>query len=110
MVQYWFASSEGATIEPFNACLSEANQDRLEEEGGACVMYTHFAGFDRDERAYARFKSLMSRLGRKNGWFVPVGALLDFLIDARGHQILTPRARARLERRWLFHKLRTGTS
>jgi hypothetical protein len=110
MVQYWFASSEGATVAPFNACVAEANQDRLEEEGGACIMYTHFAGFDRDPAQYARFKALMTRLSRKNGWFVPTGTLLDFLLETKGRRVLTGRARARLERRWLMHKLRTGTS
>ena len=39
-VNYWFASSEGASLKSFNQCLSEKNQDRLEEEGGACIMYT----------------------------------------------------------------------
>ena len=110
MVQYWFASSEGAEIQPYNACISEANQDRLEAEGGACIMYTHFAGFDRDAAEYATFKALMTRLSRKNGWFVPTGTLLDYLIEQRGRTVLTDRQRARLERRWLRHKLRTGTS
>jgi hypothetical protein len=110
MVQYWFASSEGATIEPFNACIAEAHQDRLEAEGGACIMYTHFAGFDRDPVAYGRFKALMTRLGKKNGWFVPAGTLLDYLIQIRGRQVLSRPERARLERRWLRHKLTTGTS
>jgi hypothetical protein len=27
----------------FVRALSEQNQDRLEAEGGACIMYTHFA-------------------------------------------------------------------
>lgn len=110
MVQYWFASSEGATVEPFNDCISEANQDRLEEEGGACIMYTHFAGFAHDAERYERFKSLMTRLSRKNGWFVPTGTLLDFLLAARGTRPLTRGQRGRMERRWLLHKLRTGTS
>ena len=43
LVNSWFASSNGANPEVFLHCLSEKNQDRLEEEGGACVMYTHFA-------------------------------------------------------------------
>jgi hypothetical protein len=42
-VNYWFASSEGPNVEAFNRCIAERNQDRLEEEGGGCFMYTHFA-------------------------------------------------------------------
>ena len=42
-VNAWFAASEGADVTAFNRCLSEEHQDRLEAEGGACIMYTHFA-------------------------------------------------------------------
>ena len=41
-VNYWFTSSEGSNVRTFNECISEQNQDQLEEEGGACIMYTHF--------------------------------------------------------------------
>ena len=35
----------------FNKCLSNKNQDRLENEGGACIMYTHFAdGFCKNRK------------------------------------------------------------
>jgi len=42
-VNYWFASSEGEDVEAFNKCIAEQAQDRLEQEGGACIMYTLFA-------------------------------------------------------------------
>lgn len=60
-VNAWFASSEGRDVATFNACVSEANQDRLEAAGGACIMYTHFAsGFqDGDGRLEPRFEQLM---------------------------------------------------
>ena len=41
-VNYWYASAEGATVEPFVDRIGEANLDRLEADGGACIMYTHF--------------------------------------------------------------------
>ena len=45
-VAYWFSCSEGALPNSFCETLSERNQDRLVEEGGGCIMYTHFgAGF-----------------------------------------------------------------
>ena len=93
-VNAWFAASEGADLATFNHCLSEEQQDRLEREGGACVMYTHFAsGFWRDGRLNPRFTELMARLASKNGWFVPVTTLLDHLVDLRGRTILTSRQR-----------------
>jgi hypothetical protein len=110
-VRSWFASSEGANVDAYNACVAEAAQDRLEASGGACIMYTHFAsGFYRDGRINPRFRALMERLAAKNGWFVPTGVLLDHLASRRGIVSLTSRQRSSLERRWLASKMRIGHS
>lgn len=74
-------------------------------------MYTHFGhGFVTDGRLDPEFRRLMTRLANLNGWFVPVSELLAFLEHEQGLHILTRAERARLERRWLFQKLRYGTS
>lgn len=39
-VSHWFAGREGAKGPSFRKLLAEANQDRLEEEGGASIVYT----------------------------------------------------------------------
>ncbi len=105
-VNYWFAASEGADVRSFTSMIREEHQDRLAAEGGACIMYTHLAcGFVRDGRISPRFKILMTRLSRLNGWFVPVNTLLEHLRASRGNQVISGRERARLERRWLTHKV-----
>ena len=105
-VNGWFASSEGPDVNAFSAMISEPAQDRLEAEGGACIMYTHFAcGFVENGVINPRWKSLMERLSRKRGHFVPVTPLLDFLGRGQNHT-LTGRERVRLERQWLLHKIR----
>jgi hypothetical protein len=110
-VNYWFASSEGSRVEVFNQCITESKQDRLEEERGACIMYTHFgAGFFRDGDINSRFKSLIKRLSRKNGWFVPVFTLLDYLLAVKGHHDITDKERRQMERKWLWHKIWLGSS
>ena len=110
-VNYWFAGSEGDKGPAFLDRISEANQDRLEAEGGACIMYTHFAhGFVDGGRLVPRFVQLMERLARKDGWFVPAGVLLDYLLAQRPDPVLTDAQRATLERRWLVHKIRYGTA
>jgi hypothetical protein len=110
-VNYWFASSDGHTMPSFNKCLSEKNQDRLEEEGGACIMYTHFAfGFHDNGALNERFKVLIKRLSRKNGWFVPVSVLLDYLLDRNGGHLITDGERRRLEIKWLSKKILVGTT
>jgi hypothetical protein len=110
-VKHWYASSEGSNVERFTATLSEAQQDRLEAEGGACIMYTHFGhGFVQDGRIQPRFKQLMERLSGKNGWFVPVSTLLDYLRSRRPDPTITDPQRRALESRWLWEKLFRGTS
>jgi hypothetical protein len=110
-VNYWYCSTEAANVDTANKTLREAAQDRLEEEGGACILYTHFGhGFAADGQVNPRFRELITRLSKKNGWFVPVGTLLDFLRDRQGHMEIGRRERAALERRWLIHKARFGTA
>jgi len=111
LVRAWYASSEGANAALFMATLSEPNQDRLESEGGACIMYTHFGkGFCEDGKVKTEFRRLMQRLSEKNGWFVPVSTLLDYLAARKGVHSLTGRERARMEWSWLWEKLSAGSS
>lgn len=106
---HWFACSEGSDVKNFNSTLSETRQDQLEEAGGACVMYTHFGhGFDSGGELDSRFVELMERLSKKNGWFVPVSTLLDYIRHHRGVCTITRKQRRKLERRWLMHKVRYG--
>jgi hypothetical protein len=105
-VNYWFAASEGANINSFNAMMAYKNQDKLRREGGACIMYTHFAnGFLENGTINKRFKEQLERMSRLNGWFVPVCTLLDFILQVRGSYVITPSERNDLERRWLWHKI-----
>ena len=110
-VNFWYASSEGKDCARFNRTLAEANQERLEAEGGACIMYTHFGlGFYENGQLDARFRALMERLSRRAGWFVPAATLLDYIQEQRGPVTLTAAERAALERQWLLHKIRYGTA
>ena len=91
--------------------IGAAHLDRLEAEGGACIMYTHFGLGFWDGRIHPRFAESMSRLARRNGWFVPVSELLDYLLKQRGGpSILQAAERRELERRWLLHKVRFGNA
>lgn len=109
-VNYWFASSNGRDIASFNRRISERNQDRLEAEGGACIMYTHFAyGFCENGELNSRFRTLMTRLSKKGGWYVPVATLLDHLLAKNGHNEISNAQRRCLERKWLLTKMLVGT-
>jgi len=110
-VNYWFASSSAKDVSGFLQLLSEKNQDLLEAQGGACIVYTHFGlGFVQDASLNARFRFLIDRLKRKNGWFEPVGTLLNYLLAHRLDANITPSERRKMEWRWLGEKLLRGAS
>ncbi len=110
-VRAWFCSSEGTDCPSYVRTISDANLDRLEEEGGMCIMYTHFGkGFVDNGRLDPEFARLTTRLSKKNGWFVPVATLLDYLHSIQGTKVISPGELAHLESKWLFSKLLHGTS
>jgi hypothetical protein len=113
-VNNWFASSEGSDCRAFCRTISGANQERLEEEGGACIMYTHFGrgDFYGGGQINLNFRKLMERMSRRNGWFVPVSTILDYIEGERGRHVISGKERNRLERKWLIHKITVtrGTS
>jgi hypothetical protein len=110
-VNFWFASTEASNCQRFVDALSEANQERLEAEGGACIMYAHFAhGFHENGGIHPRFRALMERLAGRPGWFAPVTTLLDHIQAQRGPVNLAATERRALERRWLSHKVRYGVA
>lgn len=111
-VNGWFASPEGPDGRRCNRTRREANPDQLEAEGGACIMYTHFAREFRDgTRLDPTFERLMKRLSQNNGWFVPVATLFDFLKERQGGVYPLSKSECRrLERRWLARKFQVGGS
>jgi hypothetical protein len=110
-VNYWYASAEASNLPRFLERVTEESMDRLEEEGGAAIVYTHFGhGYFASGSLDHRFKSLMSRLAKKNGWFVPVKTVLRFLESQGNGTAISRQDRDRMERRWLWTKLRHGTS
>jgi hypothetical protein len=110
-VNYWFSASEGSDLATFLERIAEDSQDRLEQEGGLSIVYTHFGHhYVKDGTLSPRFQELMQRLSARNGWFVPVSAVLDFVLAQRGALELSDPQRAELERRWLTHKIRFGNA
>jgi hypothetical protein len=112
-VKFWFSSSAALNVETFCGLITEANQDRLVEEGGACIVYTHLAfGFCQDGRLNPRFAELMRRLAQMPGWFVPASTLLEYIGEHRGWQSVDGNRRAlhRMERKWLMQKIKRGRS
>ena len=110
-VDAWFAASEGANPASFAQTIAEPAQDRLEADGGLCIMYTHLgAGFWRDGALDPDFERLMTRLAARDGWFAPVAEILDHLRQSYGVTDLDAGQRRELEWRWLRDKMRARST
>jgi hypothetical protein len=111
-VQAWYASSDGGDGDRFCRLIAPENQERLERERGACIVYTHLArDFLRDSQVRNDFVERMTRLSKQNGWFVPTGQLLCYIRDQHGGVYdLSPRERRRLEWSWLWDKAFLGST
>ncbi len=82
--RWWFSASDAEDVREFNYLIREPAQDRLEREGGVCIVATHLGkGFAADGAVDPTTERLLTRLAAKGGWFVPVGELLDWLRDQR---------------------------
>jgi hypothetical protein len=109
LVNAWFSSADGHDKTSFCTLLGERSQDRLEEEGGTSIVYTHFAcGFTNNGRIDPRVEQLLRRLARKDGWFVPVSPLLDFLRIQRGAAPIPLAEIDAMERRWIGERIVSG--
>lgn len=105
LIKYWFSSSDGADRDRFYDLLSDSNQDRLEREGGICIVYTHFAcGFVRNGCVDLGVEKQLRALAGRQGWFVPVSSLLDHLRTQRKAQQISGREFLAMERRWVLDK------
>lgn len=106
-VRNWFVASGGADAREFCQLIGEESQDRLERDGGLCIVYTHLAsGFFVDGNLQPVWRKLMERLAKKNGWFVPAKVILDHVVQSIGSPLITASGRRKLEHRWIAEKLR----
>jgi hypothetical protein len=104
LVPWWFSAADAEDVTAFNALLNPENQDRLERQGGVCIVATHLGkGFVSDGKVVAETERLLRRLAARPGWFVPVGTLLDWLVAQRVAGPLPEREWRRMQWRWFGH-------
>lgn len=102
LIPWWFSASDAEDVHAFNDLLTEEAQDRLEAEGGVCIVATHLGkGFTQGGRVDPTTRRLLERLAAKPGWFVPVGQLLDWLRDHRAGDATLPSSEWR-RMQWLW--------
>lgn len=86
LVARWFPTSNGDNLDRFVELLSPANLDRLERDGGICIVYAHLGAgsFNDGAAADPRFEARIRDVASRDGWFVPASELLDYLAEQPG--------------------------
>jgi hypothetical protein len=103
MMARWFSASDGPDVRAFCRLLEPSGQDRLEREGGFCIVATHFGkGFAPDGALDPEFVGTMERLAERPGWFPTVGELLDWLLEQRDSEDLPRWEWTRMQLRWFL--------
>jgi hypothetical protein len=106
-VRYWFSTADAPDAAAFNRLLTRERIDRLEAEGGVCIVSTHFGkGFAKDGRVNTETEKVLRYLADKRGWFVPVSDVLDQLLTAGRGRTLTRGEVMRLELRFLVERVK----
>jgi hypothetical protein len=107
-VRYWFSTADAPDADAFNRLLTPPRIDRLETDGGVCIVSTHFGKrFVNQGRVNPTTEGLLRYLAARQGWFVPVSDVLDRLLAAPGRgRTLTRGELVRLEVRFLFERIR----
>lgn len=101
LVRWWFSAVEAEDAEAFNILLHPRRQERLEREGGVCIVATHLGkGFAKDGRVQAVTRHRLEILASREGWFPTVSELLDWLRLRRQTDRLPQREWRRMQWRW----------
>jgi len=111
LVRGWFSASDAEDRDEFNELLRPENQERLESEGGFCIVATHLGkGFVTDGVVDPQTRRNLEALTRRPGWFPTVGQLLDWLRAQHGGDRLPQREWRKMQRHWardlVWRKLR----
>jgi hypothetical protein len=101
LVPWWFSSSDADNVLEFNQLLRDENQERLESEGGFCIVATHFGkGFVNGGRVHPETRRLLEQLAARRGWFPTASELLDWLRARRDGQTLPVGEWKQMQWRW----------
>jgi hypothetical protein len=105
----WFSATDTPEVEDFNALLTQENLRRLEEEGGVCLVATHFGKkFVVDGKVDEQTSRVLHYLSGRPGWFVPVSTILDHLYENGTRGGISRRELSGMEYRWVLYKLRSA--
>jgi hypothetical protein len=100
---WWFSASDAEDCAAFNDLLRPENQERLEREGGVCIVATHFGKrFVENGAIDPETVRLLEMLARRPGWFPTTVELLDWLRAQRTTEQLPAGEWRRMQWRWAW--------
>lgn len=106
-VRSWFSTTDAPDAAAFRRRVTLERLARLEQRGGVCIVSTHLGkGFFRDGRLDAHFDELLTHLSAREGWYVPVSTVLDWLASQRGEGRLSFGRHVSLVLRYTLARLR----
>jgi hypothetical protein len=80
LIPWWFSASDGEGVEEFNELIHPLQQERLQREGGFCIVATHLGkDFVRNGVVNPVTRARLEELSGRPGWFPTTGQLLDWL-------------------------------
>lgn len=101
LAKWWFSASDAEGVSEFNDLLHPRNQERLEAEGGICIVATHLGkGYVSNGEVNSVARDRITALSKRPGWFPTVGKLLDWMRTQRPSPDLPEREWRRMQWRW----------
>jgi hypothetical protein len=77
---YWYSSTFAPNQLVFNKLINKKSIDRLKNEGGVCILYTHLGYFYKNGKIDKKFKETIELLGKdKEGLYITVSETLNLL-------------------------------
>lgn len=101
LVRWWFSATDADNVADFQRVLASDRQERLERGGGVCIVATHLGKrYTHDGVVEPGVERLLRELANRNGWFVPVGELLDWMRTRNDGGRLSRAEWRRMQWRW----------
>jgi len=81
---YWFSSTFAPNQWMFNHIVTKESINKLEKEGGICILYTHLGYYHKNGKVDQGFKEMISYIGKKEtGLFLPVSDVMVILMEEK---------------------------
>lgn len=108
---YWFSSTFAPNQWMFNKIVTPESIDKLEHEGGVCILNTHLGYYMKNGKIDQGFIDKIKYISKKNnGWFMPVSTVLDYLMENKTRNIVIPKIKKfKLELLYLFIRFKYRT-